>query len=196
MIAALTRASGHFGVNPKEAERFFKFMVVGAIGFGVDFGLFNLLIEPFNQLLAVGEPLYDLLVNLGIDPDLVVTLGPTFAGTISFIAAIISNFLWNRYWTYPDSRAKSPRRQFVMFFLVSLAGILMRIPIIMGWDKLRSHCHHRRHNHHHTQHPIGGDHETLSTTQCSLRCRDPYRLRRRRNGADSDHGQHHSEHDR
>jgi putative flippase GtrA len=130
MIAALTRASGHFGVNPKEAERFFKFMVVGAIGFGVDFGLFNLLIEPFNQLLAVGEPLYDLLVNLGIDPDLVVTLGPTFAGTISFIAAIISNFLWNRYWTYPDSRAKSPRRQFVMFFLVSLAGILMRIPII------------------------------------------------------------------
>jgi putative flippase GtrA len=130
MIATFTRVSGRFGVNPKEAERFFKFMVVGAIGFVVDFGLFNLLIEPFNQLLSVGAPLFTLLVNLGLDPSFVVTLAPTFAGTISFIAAIISNFLWNRYWTYPDSRSKSPRRQFVMFLLVSLAGILIRIPII------------------------------------------------------------------
>jgi len=130
MIATLTRVSGRFGVNPKEAERFFKFMVVGAIGFLVDFGLFNLLIEPFNQLLSEGAPLYNLLVNIGLNPDLVVTLAPTFAGTISFIAAIISNFLWNRYWTYPDSRSKSPRRQFVMFILVSLTGILIRVPII------------------------------------------------------------------
>lgn len=130
MIATFARVGGRFGLNPKEAERFFKFMIVGAIGFVVDFGLFNLLIEPFNRLLAVGAPLYTLLVNLGLDPALVVMLGPTFAGTISFIAAIISNFLWNRYWTYPDSRSKSPRRQFLMFMLVSLTGILIRIPII------------------------------------------------------------------
>lgn len=130
MIATLTRVSGRFGINPKEAERFFKFMVVGAIGFVVDFGLFNLLTEPFNKLLAPGAPLFDILTNLGLAAAFVVTLGPTFAGTISFIAAIISNFLWNRYWTYPDSRAKSPRRQFVMFLLVSLAGIIIRVPII------------------------------------------------------------------
>lgn len=130
MIATFTRVSGRFGVKPKEAERFFKFMVVGAIGFAVDFGLFNLLIWPFDQLLAEGTSLNGLLVNLGLDPAFVVTLGPTFAGTISFIAAIISNFLWNRYWTYPDSRTKSKRRQFVMFLLVSLAGILIRVPII------------------------------------------------------------------
>ena len=36
MIATFTRVSGRFGVDPKEAERFFKFMVVGAIGFLVD----------------------------------------------------------------------------------------------------------------------------------------------------------------
>ncbi len=130
MIATITRVSGRFGVNPKEAERFFKFMVVGAIGFVVDFGLFNLLIEPFHQLLSVGAPLFNMLVGRGLDPSFVVTLAPTFAGTISFIAAIISNFLWNRYWTYPDSRSKSTRRQFVMFLLVSLAGILIRVPII------------------------------------------------------------------
>lgn len=130
MIATFARVSGRFGINPKEAERFFKFVVVGAIGFVVDFGLFNLLTGPFNVLLSEGEFLYDLLVGFGLDPALVVNLAPTFAGTISFIAAIISNFFWNRYWTYPDSRDKSRRKQFLMFFLVSLAGILIRIPII------------------------------------------------------------------
>jgi putative flippase GtrA len=130
MIATIARVSGRFGLNPKEAERFFKFMVVGAIGFVVDFGLFNLLIEPFRQLLTVGAPLFNLLVGLGLDAAFVVTLAPTFAGTISFIAAVISNFLWNRYWTYPDSRSKSTRRQFTMFLLVSVAGIFIRIPII------------------------------------------------------------------
>ena len=130
MIATFSRVSGRFGVNPREAERFFKFMVVGAIGFVVDFGLFNLLTGPFDLLLEVGAPLYNMLVGTGLEPSLVILLAPTFAGTISFIAAIISNFLWNRYWTYPDSRSKSPRRQFVMFLLVSIAGILIRVPII------------------------------------------------------------------
>lgn len=130
MIATVARASGRFGIKPKEAERFLKFAVVGAIGFVVDFGIFNLLIGPFHNLLKVGEPLNSYLVSLGLTPQQAAMLAPTFAGTISFIAAIISNFLWNRYWTYPDSRSKSTRRQFVMFLLVSLAGIVIRVPII------------------------------------------------------------------
>jgi putative flippase GtrA len=130
MIATVARVSGRFGLNPKEAERFLKFAVVGAIGFVVDFGFFNLLVGPFYGLLAAGQPLNDFFVGLGLASEQATSLAPAFAGTISFIAAIISNFLWNRYWTYPDSRSKSKRRQFVMFFLVSLAGILIRIPII------------------------------------------------------------------
>ena len=130
MITTVARVSGRFGVNPKETERFLKFLVVGAIGFVVDFGIFNLLVGPFHNLLAVGEPLNSFFVNLGLTPVQAAALAPAFAGTFSFIAAIISNFLWNRYWTYPDSRSKSRRRQFAMFFLVSLAGILIRIPII------------------------------------------------------------------
>ena len=130
MIATVARVSDRFGINPKEAERFLKFAIVGAIGFVVDFGIFNLLVGPFHSLLAVGEPLSAFFVNLGLSPEQVEGLAPTFAGTISFIAAIISNFVWNRYWTYPDSRSKSTHRQFVMFTLVSLAGIFIRIPII------------------------------------------------------------------
>ena len=68
-------------------------MVVGTIGFVVDFGMFNLLIEPFSRLLTPAPRCLRLLTNLGFSPEFVVTLGPTFAGTISFIAAMISNFL-------------------------------------------------------------------------------------------------------
>lgn len=91
--------------NRKELERFIKFMVVGAIGAAVDFGTYNLLIE------LAGLP-------------------PEVAGTISFILAICSNFAWNRYWTYPDSRSKPVAQQFVQFFIVNALGIVIRLPII------------------------------------------------------------------
>jgi putative flippase GtrA len=89
----------------QERMRFIKFMVVGAIGALVDFGVMNFLTHIFDMPLVS-------------------------AGTISFICAVISNFLWNRYWTYPDSRSRHPARQLVMFFAVNTAGILIRIPIL------------------------------------------------------------------
>lgn len=80
-------------------------MVVGAFGALVDFGTYNLLIE------FAGLP-------------------PEVAGTISFVLAICSNFTWNRYWTYPDSRSKPVVQQFVQFFIVNALGIVIRLPII------------------------------------------------------------------
>lgn len=91
--------------NRKELERFIKFMVVGTIGAAVDFGVYNLLIEW-------------------------VKLPPEVAGSISFVLAICSNFIWNRYWTYPDSRAKPIRQQFTQFFIVNALGIVIRLPTI------------------------------------------------------------------
>jgi putative flippase GtrA len=91
--------------NRKELERFAKFMVVGAIGAVVDFGTFNFLIE-------------------------VVAWSPALSGTISFVLAVCSNFIWNRYWTYPDSRSKPVLRQFVQFFFVNALGIAIRLPIV------------------------------------------------------------------
>jgi putative flippase GtrA len=52
------------------------------------------------------------------------------AGTISFVCAIISNFFWNRYWTYPDSRSRPLAKQLFMFFAVNVAGAGIRIPIL------------------------------------------------------------------
>lgn len=96
--------AGRFGMNPRELKRFIKFAVVGVIGAVVDFGSLNI-------MLALNVP-------------------TATASTISFILAICSNFIWNRYWTYPDSRSKSLRRQFTQFFLVNLSGLIIRYPIV------------------------------------------------------------------
>lgn len=90
----------------KERKRFLKFAFVGAIGAVIDFGVMNALSHwVFNLPLVV-------------------------AGTISFICAVISNFIWNRYWTYPESRSRPLLSQLGMFFLVNAAGVLIRIPIL------------------------------------------------------------------
>ena len=89
----------------KERVRFMKFATVGAIGAIIDFGVMNLLTHFFNMLLVA-------------------------AGSISFICAVTSNFLFNRYWTYPDSRSRHVLHQLGMFFLVNAAGIAIRIPIL------------------------------------------------------------------
>lgn len=89
----------------KERVRFFRFALVGVIGAVIDFGIMNLLTRVFDASLV-------------------------FAGTISFISAVISNFIWNRYWTYPESRSRSIAKQLTMFFAVNIAGMVIRIPIL------------------------------------------------------------------
>jgi putative flippase GtrA len=91
--------------NSKERTRFLRFAVVGGIGAVVDFGIANILVHVFSASLVV-------------------------AGTISFVCAVLSNFTWNRYWTYPDSRSKPLMRQLFQFIVVSVAGLVIRIPIL------------------------------------------------------------------
>jgi len=90
--------------NRNEFKRFTKFLVVGVTGFIVDFGIFNLLLRALN-------------------------FPPVLAQAISFTSAAINNFVWNRYWTYPDSRSKPLLRQFGLFFVLSVIGLLIRTPI-------------------------------------------------------------------
>ena len=100
------------GAKPRELERFIKFFLVGAIGFVVDFGMLNLLQS------TVLKPVPD-------SP-----LPVILATTVAFTSAIISNFIWNRYWTYPDSRSRSVARQVVQFFVVNIAGWIFRLGIV------------------------------------------------------------------
>ena len=87
--------------NKNERTRFLKFAVVGAFGAVVDFGIFNFLTG--------------LLV-----------FNPILASTISFSVAVISNYLFNRIWTFPDSRNKKFGSQLTQFTMVSLVGLGIR----------------------------------------------------------------------
>ena len=113
--------------NQKEFTRFYKFLVVGTLGALVDFTTLNVLLNPIQRLVALEGALYAPLLSFSPTPaDLV----PPIAGTISFVLAVLSNFLWNRFWVYPDSRSKPLGRQLAQFFLVNLIGIAIRVPIL------------------------------------------------------------------
>jgi putative flippase GtrA len=88
----------------RERTRFIRFAIVGTIGALVDFGTFNLLASV-----------------LGIHYVL--------ASVCSFIVAMVNNFLWNRYWTFPDSRSKSASQQLIQFSVVNVIGLAIRTPL-------------------------------------------------------------------
>ena len=90
--------------DQRERERFLKFALVGTFGAAVDFSSFHFLVSL-----------------LGVDPVL--------SSVLSFTAAITSNFIWNRFWTYPDSRSKPIYHQVATFFIVNIIGLAIRTPI-------------------------------------------------------------------
>lgn len=51
-------------------------------------------------------------------------------GACGFGAAIVSNFIWNRYWVYPDSRSKTLGSQISTFVLINVVGLIIRTPIL------------------------------------------------------------------
>lgn len=125
-MVSITAVAHRVGVNPRELKRFIKFGIVGVIGAVVDFGTFNLMLNPARALFAQSAANGVLEVFHRSADQMAVTS----CAAISFILAILSNFVWNRIWTYRDSRTKSVRRQFAQFFLVNVSGIVLRIPIV------------------------------------------------------------------
>ena len=97
-------------INQKEIVRFLKFAAVGTLGAVIDFGLLNLLVQlaGFPKLLA---------------------------NTCSFTAAVISNFIWNRLWVYPETRGEPLRKQFVQFSAVNVAGLAINTVVFYGSDR-------------------------------------------------------------
>ena len=84
--------------NRSEFRRFFKFAIVGALGSVTDISVLNLLVQ-------------------------LVGLNKIVANMISVSAAIVQNFLINRYWTFPESRQRNLSTQLAQYTLVNLAGL-------------------------------------------------------------------------
>ncbi len=99
----------NFITDPTERTRFIKFAIVGSIGALVDFAVFNIL----TKFLSVN---------------------PVVASVISFAVAVLNNFTWNRFWTYPDSRSKPITNQLGSFGLINLIGVAIRTPVFALLD--------------------------------------------------------------
>lgn len=93
----------------KEFNRFAKFATVGALGAVIDFGLLNLMRGVFG---------WDLIL----------------ANTLSVSVAMLNNFIWNRYWSFPESRTRKKRTQLPQFALVNLIGLVINNLIVVGID--------------------------------------------------------------
>jgi len=102
------------GNNRKEVTRFVKFGLVGALGAVLDFAVLNLAYR------VGGLPL-------------------VAANSLSFSLAVLSNFTWNRLWTFPESRTRPIRSQLPQFALVNIVGLALNNLILMGLHALLSH---------------------------------------------------------
>lgn len=105
----IQRIAARFGgEKAKELERFLKFVVVGAIGAVIDLSITNILLATIFR--PHGDDRTPALV----------------AASCGFTVAVISNFVWNRYWTYPESRNGNLPKQLLQFFLVNVVGLGIR----------------------------------------------------------------------
>lgn len=103
----------------KEFLRFAKFFAVGMMGAVIDFTVTHGLdVTNIFQPVHWQTPFGFAIDEFGI------------VGACGFTAAIISNFIWNRYWVYPDSRSKTLRSQIVTFALINVVGLVIRTPIL------------------------------------------------------------------
>ena len=107
----LSRIVTFASANSKEITRFLKFCVVGMLGTVIDFGALNLLILAFG-------------------------FSKVLANTCSFTVAVLSNFVWNRLWTFPEARDRPIVPQLAQFVLVNIGGLLLNQAIFLSLDAL------------------------------------------------------------
>jgi len=88
--------------------QFFKFAVTGIINTVVDFGVLNLLILASDKSSGVYFSI--------------------FKG-ISFTAAVMNSYFFNRFWTFKDRQEKNPGAQFGKFILISLIGFGVNVGV-------------------------------------------------------------------
>jgi len=112
--------------NPKELERFIKFAIVGISGGFVDFTILNimsLIFEGAGLGVGWGGPL---------NPHQIQSIA---ANAISFSAAVVSNFTWNRLWTFPESRGRPLGGQLARYAVVNVLGLGINTVLLVVMDR-------------------------------------------------------------
>jgi putative flippase GtrA len=70
--------------------------------------------------------------NIPLEPHQIQVIA---ANSISFSAAVLSNFTWNRLWTFPESRERPVGTQLVQFTIVNVLGLVINTVILVVLDQ-------------------------------------------------------------
>ncbi len=87
------------------ARRFQKFLVVGAVGLGVNQGVLLLLHEGFGSHLVL-------------------------ASTVAILVSMIVTFLLNEYWTWHDRSGGPLAHRMAKYFPINLIGLVINVLIL------------------------------------------------------------------
>jgi len=105
-MAALLDAS----TRRRELGRFLRFAAVGMLGAIIDYSVLNVLI-------------------------LVMGFSKFWANCCSFSVAVLSNFVWNRLWTFPESRSRPIRSQLPLFAFLNVIGLAINQAVFLSVDR-------------------------------------------------------------
>ena len=122
----IARIAASTPFSAKEVERFIKFAIVGAIGAVVDFTVLNIMKMVFENIgLGVGW-------DIALEPHQIQLIA---ANIISFSTAVVSNFTWNRLWTFPESRELPIGSQLAQFAIVNVLGLIINTVLLVVMDQ-------------------------------------------------------------
>jgi putative flippase GtrA len=92
--------------NQQELWRFIKFAIVGFSGTVVDFTTLNIVHLMFGASLFMSN-------------------------IISFSLAVVNNFIWNRLWTFPESKERPFGTQLLQFGAVNVVGLVINQTVFL-----------------------------------------------------------------
>lgn len=101
----------------RDSKRFIKFLIVGGTGF-----IFQLLFQETSIRVGFTKVIAQIIDNWYYVAD-IVALSNAVGGGIGAEAAIISNFLFNNFWTFNDTRSMKKKTPFILrFFKFNLSS--------------------------------------------------------------------------
>ena len=92
--------------NQQELWRFIKFAIVGFSGTVVDFTVLNIVHLMFGASLFMSN-------------------------IVSFSVAVVNNFIWNRLWTFPESKERPFGTQLLQFGAVNVVGLVINQTVFL-----------------------------------------------------------------
>lgn len=85
-----------------------RFLLVGALNTFIDLGVLNFLMWIFAIAAGLGYS--------------------AFKG-ISFLAATVNSYFWNKYWTFEKKEKKPDPKEFIKFLIITIIGFLINVSI-------------------------------------------------------------------